>query len=172
MLDSFIDNYIIWIAVYGALLSTLAIILNFKIIRRDVGRLAITGMMGKVNTDIKGRVLVSDLFEEGKTCLSFKVSYIGRRPIRACTLVTKEKFFSKSETVVFCQNLPITLDEGRDVVEIFFDFSCIENEPCSIYVTDSLGKKHRMKRKVRLALYRSYRHLIQNGADQESTVNR
>ena len=160
MLDFFLNQtYTFWIALYGGILSTLVLVLNVKIMRRDQGKLSLTGMIGKQALDYQGRRIVSVIIEKGKQCLSFNITNVGRRPLKVCGLAAKENFFGTSHLVILCHNLPRTLQESEDVIEVFYDFDFIKNEPWSIYVFDSLGKNHKMKRKHLKILYKNYKAL-------------
>jgi len=160
MLDFFLNQtYTFWIALYGGMLSTLVLVLNVKKMRRDQGKISLTGMIGRQALDSQGRGFVSSIIEKGKHCLSFNITNVGRRPLRACGLAAKEKFLGTSHLVIICKNLPKTLQESEDVIEVFYDFDFIKNEPWSIYVFDSLGKNHIMKRKHLKILYKNYKAL-------------
>jgi hypothetical protein len=139
-----------WIAVYGAVISTLAIYLNFRRIYLDRGSLKLTAMVARRTDDPSGRCY-----------LSFKITNIGRRPIQVEGLASKRKLIGKKHAVMICRNIPKMLSEGETVLEMFDNFRFISDEPWSIFVWDSAGKNYRMRRRHLKSLYRSYQDYMQ-----------
>ena len=145
-----------WIAVYAAIVSTITAFVRIKIARRDKGMLEITGFIGRIVPD-----------KTGVDYLTLIITNIGRRPLVAEGIATKEKRFGKQRGIIFPNNLPKKLGEGDSVTEMYDHFDAIKNHPHSMYVYDSTGHKYYMKRRVLRSILRQYDQIVSKQKDEK-----
>jgi len=139
-----------YIALYGAILSSIAIYLNYRYFRIDRAKLKLRGMIAMAHPDPTNR-----------TYLVFIITNIGRRVAIAEGLAYKEKIRVKKQGIVITNSLPKKLNEGDSITERFDNFEAIKDKPWSFYVYDSTGKQYKMKRKDLKRLYKDYdKHLL------------
>lgn len=134
-----------WVAIYGAVVSTIAIFLNWKKLITDKGKLKIIGM-----------IAVDYSNPTGNPYLCFSVVNIGRRQIQASGIAFDIDSSTKKSGVLVLKDLPRQLQEGEEVVIIPNDFEAIANNPERLFVFDSTGKQYNMKKEELKKLYKDY----------------
>ncbi len=127
-----------FLAIWGAILSTVAVTWNIIRDRNDKGKIRLTGYIGKV---IPGNP------EERKLVVT--ITNIGRRPIRITGwgATKKKQAIDKRCLFILGRHLPVTLKEGDEVVEINDDLTLLSEDIKTLYAIDSTSKMWKMKEK-------------------------
>ncbi|HUV30391.1 MAG TPA: hypothetical protein VMY05_04775 [Acidobacteriota bacterium] len=122
-----------WVAVYGAVVSTFAVVLTLWRVRRDRARILVTGMIGEMDVQIL-------------PC--FTIANIGRRPICITDFAMGIQSAQEQSRLTLLDELPRKLSEGEQVTFTtslnLFHLKPTESVKC-IYALDASGKKHYMK---------------------------
>ena len=126
-----------WLAVYGAILSSILLGWNLYRDLTDKGKLKVHCYVGKFVTE-KGTI-------DDRPHLVLRLTNTGRRPINVTTLGgrTKQKQF-----VFPLRGLPKMLAAGEEALKFWGDLSVLDDNLVSIWALDSLGNKYKVKKKV------------------------
>ena len=126
------------LAVWGAVVSTIAIVWNIMRDRADRGKLRVMCYPGQ---------LVGGIEPDGKTYLVYHVTNIGRRDVIVTHIggaFADDAHFMIPKTRTL---LPHTLKPGEYLSERT-DFSILDKSPQALWAIDSLGKHWRLPRKA------------------------
>lgn len=128
-----------FLAVWGALVSTVA--LTWNVIRdfRDKGALKFDAMIGKIYPDHTDR-----------DYLVINITNIGRRPVlvKGLGAMKNKKVPTPRGLLLAPRGLPKMLKEGEYHMEFTHDFRFLADEIDKIYVWDSTGREWRLPSKV------------------------
>lgn len=126
-----------FLAIWGAILSTVAITWNILRDVSDKGKLKIDAMVGKMSPNHTDRIY-----------LIITITNIGRRPLLIKTLGGMKKKSVKGPRGLFIvpRGLPRILKEGEYHIE-FANLSILSPELEKISVWDSTGKEWKVSRK-------------------------
>ena len=152
-----------WLAVYGSVVSTLAILVTLWTARRDRGKLRITGMVG---VPFGGGIKDSGL-SKSRRVLAFRIANVGRRPVRVNGIAGRLSWWSRKNAIVFFPELPKLLSEGNEVVVCADSFEFLDQDPVSIYAYDSAGRQYLMSRSDLRSLKKSYAIHKSRGVSKE-----
>ena len=111
------DEYTFYIAIYGAVLSTISIVLNFTKEFRDRGNLRVNIYVGSFVSESRDSPLVAN---EQFNHLCVNITNVGRRPVNVeyFTARSDRKWFGRDHFLWFKPtNLPRMLNEGESVLE-------------------------------------------------------
>lgn len=139
--DSTIKLITIIIALYAAVISTLVLVWNIFIYRKDKGKLKVNCYFGRE---------FGDNFQS-EIELHFWITNIGRRDIIVTNLVCIDH--NKKNYLIFAGNnnspkLPKTLKPGEFVVEQIKNYEGISKIKIKkLYVSDSIGNKYFVSKK-------------------------
>jgi len=127
-----------FLAIWGAIVSSIAITWNVLRDIRDKGRLKIDAMIGKMVPDHTDR-----------DYLVITITNIGCRPVLVKGWGGMKKKSTKGARGLFIvpRDLPRMLKEGEYHIEFTEDLSILSPELEKIYVWDSTGKEWRVTRK-------------------------
>ena len=127
-----------FLAVWGAILSTVAITWNIIRDARDKGSLKVEAMIGKMVPDHTDR-----------DYLIITITNIGRRPVlvKGWGGMKKKNVKGARGLFVVPRGLPRMLKEGEYHTEFTDDLSILSPDLEKIYVWDSAGKEWKVSRK-------------------------
>ena len=135
------------LAIWGAVLSTIAIGWNIRRDLADRGRLRVLCYLG----ELKGGIPPDD-----RTCLVFNVTNVGRRT----TVVThiggalrKDKHFM----IITREVMPKALQPGESFLEYSHDLSVLDEGPTALWAVDSVGNYWKISRRALRQLLTSHR---------------
>jgi hypothetical protein len=125
------------LALYGAIMST--ILLGWSIYRglTDKGRLYVHCYIGKL---IGGQGK-----RDENDYLVYSITNIGRRPILVTTIGGKTK---GNPFIINPRSLPTMLKPGEYVIEYTPDLSIINDNLLQLFAIDSIGKYHKVRKRV------------------------
>jgi len=126
-----------WLAVYGAILSSILLGWNLYRDLTDKGKLKVYCYIGKFITE-KGIV-------DNRPHLVIRLTNTGRRPINVTTVGGKTK---KKQFVLPLRGLPKMLSAGEETLKFWANLSVLDENLTSIWALDSLGNKYKVKKKV------------------------
>ena len=125
------------LAVWGAIVSTIAVTWNALRDIGDKGKLRLEAMIGTLFGD-----------PTGKNHLVFTMTNVGRRPIMVIKLGGDYKKGSKDpHFVIMPKELPKMLKEGEFHIEFYDDLSSLSPEVIKICAWDSSGKEWKLRKK-------------------------
>jgi len=139
-------------AVYGALVSTFAVVWNVLRDRRDSARIKLTAMLGYAIPSKTGTQLISHKFFIQKwpekvgdfnLGLFLTITNVGRRPVivEGWAIGTDRKKTGNDNFIYQLTVLPKKLDEAQYAVEHTDDLSLIADGAKRIYVWDTAGRQ-------------------------------
>jgi hypothetical protein len=135
-----------FLAIWGAVVSTVAIIWN---IRRDLagrGKLRVLCYLGRV---------VGDIPPDSRIHLVYNVTNIGRRPVVVTHIggaLRKDRHFMVNTR----GPMPRTLQPGEYFLEYSHDLSVLNERPQALWAIDSVGNYWRIPRKALRHLLNDY----------------
>jgi hypothetical protein len=130
-------NWALFLAIWGAVLSTLLAVLSFCRYSGDRARVKVKATFVKMIPDSTER-----------TYLAITMTNVGRRPvyITACAGRFRKGHPGGRYAVILPASLPKMLNEGEAHTEYATDFSFIGSDLDTILVEDSTGKHWRISR--------------------------
>lgn len=138
------------IASYAAIISTLLLIWNIFIYKKDKGNLTVSCYFGNV----------VGINLQSEKQLAFNITNIGRRDIVVTNIYGldfKKKLFMIFAGIENSPKLPLTLKPGEFIIELIKNYEGIlKLEIKDLYATDSIGNKYFVKRKEIKELVLSY----------------
>jgi hypothetical protein len=144
----------ICISGYAALIATCVFVWNVYSALSDKGKIKIGGFFGHLvdGSGYKKKILYFDFVNHGK------------KPIKITTFAGnyKRKFVKNgmSDFIITTVNLPVKLEPG-DVHQITFDvFNTIDESVKSLFVIDSLSKRHKMSKALLKHLKKSKKTFV------------
>lgn len=124
------------LAVWGAVVSTIALVWHILRDIADRGRVSVKCYLGRYVGGIQ-----TDL----RTHLIYRVTNVGRRPVNVThiggAIQENEHFMLNIRT------LPRTLQPGEYIVESSSDLSILDQRPKALWAIDSLGKHWKISRR-------------------------
>jgi len=132
------DPLTTFLAVWGAVVSTAAIVWNVRRDLVDRGKLRVTCYLGHLQGGFGP--------EDPRLHLVYSVTNTGRRPVTVTHIggaVTKERHFM----IIPRGELPRTLQPGEAVLEYSDDLSVLDEAPLALWAIDSIGKHWKVPRK-------------------------
>jgi hypothetical protein len=136
-----------FLAVWGAIVSTAAIIWNIRRDLVDRGRLRVICYFGQLRSGVEP--------EDPTTYLAYQVTNMGRRPVVVTHIggaIRKGRHFMVNTRV----GMPRTLQPGECFLEYTHDLSVLDQSPQSLWAIDSLGKHWKVPRKQLRQLLRDH----------------
>ena len=134
------------LAIYGAALSSIVFLWNLY---RDLSN---TGKL-RVHCYIGGIIVPEGTIPDPNDYLVYSVTNVGRQPICVSSLGGSTNADSEfSDFILPPNDLPKKLEPGETFTRLTPDFSAINQQLKSLWVTDTDGKKHRASRKCRKTL--------------------
>jgi hypothetical protein len=127
-----------FLAVWGAVVSTIAIIWNIRRDLADRGKLRVICYIGQT--------MGGSAAEDAKRRLVYYVTNTGRRPILVTHIggaFTKESHFIVPTRV----QMPRMLQPGEYLLEYSRDLSTLERKPQALWAIDSVGKYWKIPRR-------------------------
>ena len=127
-----------FLAIWGAVVSTIAILWN---IRRDIadrGKVRVLCYLGKV---------VGDIPPDSRTHLVYNVTNVGRRTVVLTHIggaIRKDRHFMVSTR----GPMPRTLQPGEFFLEYSHDLSVLDEHPEALWAIDSIGNHWKISRKA------------------------
>lgn len=137
-----------FLAIWGAVLSTVAIAWNIRKDLVDQGKIKVTCYLGQ----LRG----GDGPPDPRTHLAYRVTNVGRRPVVVTHVggaIRKDRHFMLTTR----NTLPKTLQPGEYFLEYSHDLSVLEEDPEALWVIDSFDKNWKVPRKMLRALLTEYR---------------
>lgn len=135
------NNFIFWIAIWGAVLSTIAILVRIADYLQDRRSLKVNAYAA-----CEGTLGVGITQEDA---LALIITNRSRRPIYVESVgATWEKEGKKRQALLLFPNIPYTVTESKPYRQVFNVLEEVEVTSLkSIFVIDSLSKKWRVPRK-------------------------
>ncbi|MEK5162056.1 hypothetical protein NYE69_06895 [Paenibacillus sp. FSL R5-0527] len=127
------------IAAYAAFVSTLVLIWNIYNSLRDKGKIKVSGFYG----------LLLDDYKQTQKILYYEFTNVGRKPIHLDRVATdlKREVEGAGHYIIVVPGLPKKLEPGERHQVVLHTFDSVDENTKSLYVIDSIGKKHKMKKK-------------------------
>jgi len=140
------------LAVWGALLSSIALGWNFYRDISDKGKISVTFYIGNI---------IGGLESSDKDFLIFNVTNVGRRPI----MITQVGGAHKSKHFLITgRNTPKMLQPGEYLTEYTDDLSILEKDIIFFGAWDSIGKIWKVKRKLKKHWIKYYKENLSSNA--------
>jgi len=139
------DALTTFLAVWGAIVSTVVIIWNIRRDLVDRGRLRVTCYFGQLRSGVEP--------EDPRTYLFYHVTNTGRRPVVVTHIggaIRKDRHFMINPR----GQMPRTLQPGEYFLEYSHDLSVLDESPQSLWAIDSVGKHWAVPRKQMRQLLR------------------
>jgi hypothetical protein len=127
------------IATYAAFVSTLVLIWNIYNSLRDKGKIKVSGFFGLMLED----------YEQTQKILYYEFTNVGSKPIHLDRVATdlKREVEGAGHYIMVAPGLPKKLEPGERHQVVLHTFDSVDENTKSLYVIDSIGKKHKMKKK-------------------------
>ena len=127
-----------FLAVWGAIVSTIALTWNIIRDRLDRGALRVEAMIGRMVPD-----------HTDKDYLVVTITNVGRRPVlvKGWGGMKKRHVKGKRGILIVPRGLPRMLEEGEYHLEFTEDLSMLSSDIQKIYVWDSAGREWKVSRK-------------------------
>jgi len=136
-----------FLAVWGAIVATIALTWNMLRHRGDRGILKVTGMIGKMYPDHTDR-----------TYLFITITNVGRRPVLVQGIygMRDKSVGPKRGVFIKAERLPVMLKEGEFFCHPCHGLDMLDEHLETIYAQDSTGRKWPMKRRNLRQVIRDY----------------
>ena len=136
-----------YLAIWGAVLSTIAILWNVRRDLADRGKLRVLCYLGNVRGAIS---------PDSRTHLVHNVTNVGRRAVVVTHIggaIKRDKHFLINTR----GPIPRTLQPGEYFLEYSHDLSVLDENPKALWAVDSIGNYWRISRKALRRLLESHR---------------
>ena len=149
------DPITAWIALYAAVVSSIALGWNIYRALTDKGKL-------RVHCSI-GDLIIPDGPEDENDCLVYKITNVGRKPVLVTHIggTMKEKNFLISPNQI---KWPKWLDPREYLLECTADLSILNDSLLCLWASDSLEKTYKVKKRV-------LKDLIKKGKEKSKSAS-